>query len=313
MWDWITDLFSGGGGEAAADVAAGAAADSLPLPPEWISYEDAMAGVGSAAGDSGGGFWDSAGNWIANNSGSLIRGVTALGGTLLGQNANNRAAQTSADATFRAAQLNAEEAARARAEMAAARDRGIAAIRAGTAGYADTIAPLLTERPVMLPTHRGLTRTQEIAREDLLRQGRSTLATSGLRGAGRAGVAALMDTDRRFLAGAADRNDADRLTAHRTARVSADNARSGLAQIRAQEGGSIANTEIGQGNRMADNIQQAGTVTANATQQAGQQQANAGLANAALWNDAIGTLGSVFAGATKEANRDRYEATGSIV
>lgn len=303
MFDWlgsvVSDWFGGGGG----------GADVLPLPPDFVSYEDAISG---AAGG-GGGFWDSAGNWISDNSGSLIRGVTSLGGALLGSNANSSAADRASAAAREGAAISAAEAARARAEMAAARDRGIAAIRAGTQGYADTIAPLLTERPVVLPTHRGLTASQRIAREDLLRQGRSTLATSGLRGAGRAGVASLMDADRRFLAAATDRDDADRLAAHRTARVSADNARSGLAQVRAQEGGSIANTEIGQGNRMADSIQQAGQVTANATQQAGNFQANAGLANAGLYSDALGTLGSVIAGSVKEGNRDRYATTGGMI
>lgn len=313
MLDWLGDFFSGGG-DAAADVAADAASDALPLPPEWISYEDAMAGVGNAAADSGGGgFWDSLGNWVSNNSGTLIRGVTALGGTLMGQSANDSAARTSADASLRAAAINAEEAARARAEMAAARERGISAIRAGTAGYEQTIAPLLSERPVMLPTYRGMTDAQRIGREDLIRNGQAVLAASGMRGAGRAGIGTIMDQDRRFVADAVARNDADRLNARRTARVSADNARTGLAQIRAQEGGSIANTEIGQGNRMADSIQSAGTVTANATQSAGQAAAGADLANANLWNSALGTIGGVIAGSTKEANRDRYASTGGMI
>lgn len=287
-WD-IGDLF-GGGSDSASD---------------FIDF-------GGGASD-GGGFWDSAGNWIANNAGSLLRGVTALGGTLLGSSANSAAANRSADATLQAAAINAEAAREARAEMEAAKQRGIAAIRAGTQGYTDTVAPLLQARPINLPTYRGLTDAQRIGREDLLRRGQTTLATSGLRGAGRAGVASIMDADRRYLASAIDRNDADRLTEARRAQGAADNARSGLAQIRAQEGGSIANTEIGQGNRMADSIQNQGTYTASANNQAGQTQAGADLANAGLWTDALGTLGSVIAGSIKESNRDRYASTGSMI
>lgn len=295
LGDWdIGDLFGGGG-------------DDLPLPPDFLSPEEAAA-VGG-----GGGFWDSVGNWVANNPGTLIRGVTAIGGGLLGSGANSAAAGRAADATTQAALINAQAAAEARAAMEAAKQRGIAAIRAGTQGYTDTIAPMLQERPVMNPTYRGLTDAQQIAREDLIRRGQNTLATSGLRGAGRAGVAAVMDQDRRFVADAVGRNDADRLSAARSARTSADNARAGLAQIKAQEGGSIANTEIGQGNRMADSIARQGNTTAEATQQVGTIQANAGLANAGVWSDALGTIGSLVAGATKESNRDRYASTGGSI
>jgi hypothetical protein len=297
-FDWsVGDLF-GGAADSAAD---------LPLPPEFVSYEDAMAANG------GGGFWDSAGNWVANNAGTILRGVTALGGTLVGQNANSGAARTAADATTRAAEIQAQAAREGRAEMAAARDRGIGAIRSGTQAYTDTVAPMLEERPIMLPTYRGMTDAQRITREDMQRRAMNTLATSGLRGAGRAGVASIMDQDRRFVAYATARNDADRLGALRTARSSADSARSGLAQVRAQEGGSIANTEIGQGNRMADSITRQGQTTGQATQQVGTIQAGADVANAGLLQDALGTIGSVIAGATKDSNRDRYAVSGGSI
>lgn len=299
-WD-IGDLFGGGGG-----------GDALPLPPDFVSYEDAMAGAADSGGG-GGGFWDSAGNWIANNAGGLIRGVTALGGAYLGSNANSAAAGRAADATAQAAAINAQAAAEARAAMEAAKGRGISAIRAGTQAFADTIAPNLQERPVQLPVYRGLTAAQDIAREDMLRRGRTTLATSGLRGAGRAGVAALMDQDRRFMADATARNDADRLTEARRARGSADSARTSLAQVRAQEGSAIANTEIGQSNRIADNITRAGETQAGAVNTAGQIQAGGDLANAGVWTDALGTIGSIVAGATKESNRDRYSTSGDWI
>lgn len=263
--------------------------------------------------------------------GSVVSVAAPIAGAIIGSSANSSAARAQANASAQAAQLQADALLNAQQmnlvasreamdRQEAAGQRGIAAIRAGTQGYADTIAPLLVERPIALPTYRGLTAAQQIGRDDLQRNALAVLSASGLRGAGRAGVATVMDADRRYVANAVDQNDNRRIAAAQAARTSADNARSGLASVRAQEGGSIANTEIGQGNRMAETgLQGARTVAdltgtiggvnaQNALSQ-GQISAGADIANAGLWGDALGSLGAVIAGYGKSANADRYRAT----
>jgi hypothetical protein len=240
--------------------------------------------------------------------GTLISAAVPLVGAVIGSRGNQRAASTAADAQMAGTQAQIESNREARQEFRAAADRGIGAIRAGTARYADTIQPLLTPRPVMLPTHRGLTSNQQIAREDLRRDGQAALAASGLRGAGRGGVGVLLDADRRFVASAADANDREVRGEMRRAQGSADDAVSGLARVYAQEGGSIANTEIGAGNQMAQSLASDGRAQAAGMSNAGLMQGQAAAANAGLWGDAIGGLGSVVARAAK-----RYETAGSLI
>lgn len=253
--------------------------------------------------------------------GTLISAAVPIIGGLLGSNANKQAAQQAsnaaqeaaqiqADAQLRAAQMQIDANKEARQEYRQGADRGIAAIRAGTGRYAETISPLLTPNPVGLRTYRGLTDAQQIGRDDLIRQGRATLAASGLRGAGRAGVAAIMDQDRRYIANAVDQNDAENRQEQRRAQGSADSARRGLAQVYAQEGGAIANTEIGASNQIGQSItndgRAVGTAAANAGNAQGSAIQNSGIysagattANGQLWGDAIGALGSVIADQTK--------------
>lgn len=314
----VVDFFGGGGADAVSGVV-----DSLPVPPEFLT-EDAAAKLADGGGGIG---WGS----ILGGLGTVARAATPIAGALMGVSANNSAARTQSDATALAARIQADALLRAQQmgldatreaqdRQEAAAGRGIAAIRAGTQSYADTIAPLLVERPIALPTYRGLTAAQQIGRDDIRRNALATLSASGLRGAGRAGVATVMDADRRFVANAVDQNDNRRIAAQQAARTSADSARTGLATIRAQEGGSIANTEVGQGNRIAETglrgAQTAadltgaiGGVNAQGALSQGQISAGADVANAGLWGDALGTLGSVIAGYGKTANADRYQAT----
>lgn len=111
--------------------------------------------------------------------------------------------------------------------------------------YRAEIAPALSQY------RGGLTRSQEIARQDLLRQGQATLASSGLRGAGRAGVGALMNADERFLADAADRNRGQEAQLRSgIANVVADTAK-GKAQTEASIGGARANLAAQHGTLLA--------------------------------------------------------------
>jgi hypothetical protein len=225
------------------------------------------------------GFWDAA----LNVAGSL-------GGAIIGTVGNNMAAGRFADASGQAMAVSE-----------AAKGRGINAIQAGTQRYAETVAPLINERPILRPFN-GLTPAQTIAREDMLRGGRATLASSNLRGAGRAGVGAIMDADRRFMAGAAQQNDDFNFGQRVSERNRSGAARQGLAQVYAQEGGAIASTEVGAGNQMANNLINQGAVAANST-----------TANANLIGNAFGGLSAIVANEVKERNQPRYSGTRSPV
>lgn len=244
---------------------------------------------------------------------TILSIAAPLVGGLLSSSSNSSAADTAANASLESARLQIEANERARKEFREAAARGIGAIRAGTGNYAATINPLLTPNPVALPTHRGLTAGQQIAHDDLMRDGRATLAASGLRGAGRAGVGTILDASRRFRANAADTNDRETRGEMRRAQGVADNARSGLAQVYAQEGGAIANTEIGAGNRIGESMTADGRAAGGAAADAGQYQAQATTANGNVWGDAIGALGSVIADASKNGNWDKYRATGGSI
>jgi hypothetical protein len=216
-------------------------------------------------------------------------------GAIFQGQANKKAASVAADASYRAAELQAdalrdstrmqvEAAEKAQAEMREAANRGIGAIRAGTVRFMDTMQPL-TQRQAEFynPNFRlGLTQNQTVAREDMLRQGRAGIAKSGLRGAGRAGASAILDADRRFLAAAAADNDQLNRNAEMTninlrdnAANRRDAATSDIARMYAQEGGSIANTELMQGNRIAESMSDVGRATAADTRQIGQVQGQA--------------------------------------
>ncbi|MBU8540175.1 hypothetical protein [Falsiroseomonas tokyonensis] len=242
----------------------------------------------------------------------LIQAGTALFGASQASSANRDAADTAAAGQLAATEAQIAANKEARGEFRAAADRGIAAIRSGTQGYADTIAPLTQARPVGLTTYRGLTSAQQIARDDLRRNGMATLAASGLRGSA-AGIRAVQDSDRRFVASAADAHDQDMRGELRRAQGNADSAVRGLASVRAQEGGAIANTEIGQGNQIAQSLAADGSAQANGLTQAANTQAQATTANGSLWGEAIGGIGSVIADSMKSANTEKYRTTqGSI-
>lgn len=213
--------------------------------------------------------------------GDGLRAIADIGGAAAGIIGANRAADAAKDAQSKARRAFEDQSAAARQEFRQASQRGIDAIRAGTNAFQETISP-------MMASPDRLTPAQQIARDDLLRDGRAVLASSGLRGAGRAGVGQILEADRRFLADAAERNQGR-----------SDRARSALANVLAQEGGSIANTEIGTGNRIGESLtSQAGVASNAALNQgaitAGQTLDTANLVGGAL-GTTLGTLGSVIA------------------
>lgn len=235
--------------------------------------------------------------------GSLIGGVANYFGAQAAADGAVDAAKIQAKANLQATQqvLDANE--KARLEMRAAATRGLGYIDTGTSQYADTIKPLLTPNPIMLPTYRGLTPGQQIGQNDLNRTIQASLASSGLRGAGRAGVAAGLDQNRRFIASAHDANDADARGEMRRAQGVADTSRSGLAGVYSGAGTNKANTEIGVGTQIGNNLSNTGTAVAGLTANSGAARAGAANASGQYYGNAILAsgnlagqgLGSVFA------------------
>lgn len=154
-------------------------------------------------------------------------------------------------------------------ELKRAKAAGLGYIDEGAAKYANTLAPLLTERPILMPAYRGLTTQQQIGRDDLIRTGQASLASSGLRGAGRAGIGTVLDSVARYDAGARGANDAATLAAKATARAGADAARTGLAGVQANTGTIKANTELGTGSQISGAIGNQGEAASRLASQAG--------------------------------------------
>jgi hypothetical protein len=244
--------------------------------------------------------------------GDILRGAATLGGAFLGANANERASDARTDAAQAGLGQQLQFARESRDLQEQARQRGLAAIDAGTQRYADTTAPLRVERPITLPTYRGLTTQQQIGLEDLRRDDNARLAATGMRGAGRAGVASVLDRDRRFMAGARAQNDADTLGARRQARSSADAATANLGQVYAQEGGAKANVEIGQGNNMAQSLRSDGTAAMQTANAIGGANAAADLSSGQIYQSALNSLGGIFANANawkpvEDARKSSYD------
>jgi hypothetical protein len=196
----------------------------------------------------------------------LSAGINLLGNVIGGNKAVNAAKE--------AAQINANAAARQEALLREAKNAATGYIDQGAKDYATTIEPLLAERPVLMPTFRGLTDQQQLGRQDLLRTGGAQLAASGLRGAGRAGLGVVMDQLRRYDAAARASNDAAALAAKQAARSSADNARAGLASVRANTGTAKGNAELGVGSALSGVVGNAGNVQAKMAADQGQELGN---------------------------------------
>lgn len=128
-----------------------------------------------------------------------------------------------------------------------------------------------------------LTPEQLIGREDNLRAARTNLAASGLRGAGRAGVGLINDSDRRYMAQAVAQNQ-----------QRGDSATSTLA-------GDQVHAVTGQ----AANSRSLGTALGTNEVAMGQNNAATTLGNAQVAGSTLGALASVIAGQNKTAYQDK--------
>jgi hypothetical protein len=150
-------------------------------------------------------------------------------------------------------------------------------IDAGIGAYNTIADPLLTPNPVMLPQYRGLTDQQRIGREDTIRNGQAQLAASGLRGAGRAGIGAILDQDRRFVADARSQNDAFNRQAMQKAQDVANTARQTKANQNLQGGLAKATANQQTGMALGTSLQNTGNTAGSANLSTGAQLGAANL------------------------------------
>lgn len=207
--------------------------------------------------------------------GGIISGLGNYFGAQAAADGAKEAARIQAKFGLQAIDKQAGYAKEARDETRAAAGRGLGYIDAGLSGYQNTINPLMTARPILLPSHRGMTTQQQLGLEDLRRGTGAALAASGQRGAGRGGIAAGLDAERRYIASARAGNDTDALSEQRRAQGVADIARSGVANAQLGVGGAKAGVETGAGNTIANSLSHTGDVAATITQNIGQARGNA--------------------------------------
>lgn len=278
-------------------------------------------------------------------------GADIVGG-LISNSANSSAAQTANDATTRAAEIYAEterqgreqelayreralqaaldaEAA-ARGELRAAGERGIDAIREGTGQAVGTLAPVAAQYgPAVANLNRiavadpyNFTPSQQILLDDTANDVRASLAASGLRGAGRSGVAVFNDVMNRQRARLHEENQARSDNALSTLTNIGTTGIRDVAGLQAGQGSNIAATETGVGTGVAgslsrggstsanilsgsgdvvgSSLSRAGATTADAARRVGETTAESDLANARVLGSTLGSISASVADEIKQ-------------
>ncbi|WP_341702641.1 hypothetical protein [Ferrovibrio sp.] len=220
------------------------------------------------------GWFDSVTDFFTGGSGGgtagLILGAAQLGSTLINASANKDAAKT-----YAAGQTAAADAIREGNAAAQKRYDDIAAQTAGANSYLRSI----------YANPEGLSPLQQQERDELRRTTANRLATSGLRGAGRAQVAAFRATDSDF-----------------TNRAISDNFRRADAAAAQQSGQGYSAASQAAGLDAATG-RAVGTAAANSAE----ADANAGLATASSNTRALTDLAGFIASETK-GRRSRQQA-----
>lgn len=217
--------------------------------------------------------------------GSIIGGLGNFFGAQAAADGAKEAAQITGQYNTLATQKILDAQKEARLALEAAKARGIGYIDTGVGKYESTINPLLTPHPILMAANRGMTRQQQLGLDDLRRGISGRLASSGLRGAGRSGVAAGLDAERRYVLAARGANDADTISERRSAQNKADVARTGLASLYPQTGTAKANTEIGTGSQVANSYQQGGAAAGALASNTGSAYSNAANSIGNTWGN----------------------------
>lgn len=217
--------------------------------------------------------WLSAlGGFIGNNAGSIVNAGAQIYGAKQASKANDQAAQISQQAT-------GEQIGLAR-EVQEAQQRRLDQLTASSQPGLDYLRNLTTQQP------DGLTAQQQIQLQDLNRNAVASATKAGLAGAGRTVAAIVNDTGNRFMADATANNQRRSDAAAGTLAVQNANAITQANNVDANAGNTVS-----------------GLVGSNAM-----NQANAGTNSATANQSAIGAIGSIFANAVKDNQRNsEYE------
>lgn len=146
-----------------------------------------------------------------------------------------------------------------------------------------------------------MTPAQTIGLEDLKRQVNNNLATSGMRGSGRAGQAVLADSIRRYIASAMDTNAAKKTGAAQVLAGVGNQGLTSTAGLAANRGQQDANIELGLGRDAASVLSGLGTGLA-------QDTLGAGLTDAGFDT----TLGNIEARRARDSGAAAGRAYGTI-
>jgi hypothetical protein len=239
---------------------------------------------------------------------ALLQVGGQIGGALLSSNANQKAADTVAQANERAAQIFTDAQAQGFDRYKALIDQAMGEATAYNErargvyqGMADQSAPAVAQlRQTAFSNPYTLTPQQQTAREGVVRDANARLAASGLRGAGRAGVATVNKAAQDFdnSAWSSNRSRAD--AANNTLFGANQNAENNIAATDRQTGATRANMVAGAATAANQASQNTGAYTAGTTRETGQTEANSGTADANLWGGAIGALSNVIANNQKQ-------------
>ena len=208
--------------------------------------------------------FDAIGGFFADNADKIIPAVAQLGGAALAADANRSAAE--------------EARAAAEAQAAAIREGNRLAQARYEQRRAESEPAMAYLRQVMATDPSTLTPQQQRNFDDYMRGAGARLAASGLRGAGRAGVASVNEGAAQFKANAFGQNQARSDSAART----------------------LASDFQSVDNNLAGLDRDTARATGDAAMRGGIYGANAGTANAGQWGSAIGALSTIFARDNKE-------------
>lgn len=229
----------------------------------------------------------SGGSWVA----PLIGGAAAVGGALIAADANREASDKAAQAAREQAEINRQAAA---ASTAAIREGNSLAQQRFEQARADALPGLEYQRASIANAGK-LTPLQAQQLDDVRRTTNNALAVSGLRGSGRAAVAAVRRSEADFTNRAIDDN-----------RRRADAAASGLAQQSFRANEQAASVDAATGRAVGQGYVDGARATGQGALQAGLYGAESDLATAQARGRAIGDIGTIINDTLKEGRRSNY-------
>lgn len=220
---------------------------------------------------------------------AAISGLASVAGAFIASSASSKAADQESDALDKASRISRES-----------KDAGLGFITQGTDRAVEALGPNFEKgalgttalRTILARPSNMLSPEQRIQLADIRRSGQANLARSGLRGAGRAGVAVINDLERRTIAGFGSENRDRQQRVGEIFERRGGEAAVGEANFRANEGVAKGNIEVEVGTQIARNAAEAG-----------QAQAAATTASGGILSSSLGTIGGIISDEVKAADQ----------